>query len=98
MSEWVPTEDTRYSHSKGGHSTRGDFYPWMGVEEVDCVWHAFLYKVSPPRNEKGDFSYDLFPDNDENMYTLAGGRICLDRDEAISWCQQRDKQLKETVR
>lgn len=93
--EWSPTEDTLYSHSTNGCYAVGEVFPWMGVEEVDGVWHSFLYTISPPRNEFGDFSYDLFPDNNNHTYTLAGGKVCDSRQDALAWCQRRDQQLKE---
>lgn len=96
-SDWTPTEDTLYSHSEQGHRAIGDKYPWMGAEEVEGVWFAFLYVISEPRNELGDFSFDIFPDNDDHMYTLVGGKVCRNQQAAFDWCQQIDNQQKETV-
>lgn len=98
MNEWLPTEETRYSHSTDGWFSRGEAYSWMGVENVEGKWHGFVYATSPPRNERGDFSYDLFPDNDNHMYTVAGGTIRPTMEDAFLWCLQRDQQLKEILR
>jgi hypothetical protein len=87
---WEPTGDTYYSDSIGGESTFGIAYDRMVVEKGRTHWHGSLYTVSEPRDEEGSFSYDLFPDDDDDMYVMVNEQEFSTADEARAWCESSD--------
>jgi hypothetical protein len=88
---WEPTDDTCYSDSRLGEYTLGGYYERMLVEQGPTgQWHASMYTISERDEETGEFSYDLFPDDDDDMYIMVDEEQFPTVDEAKAWLESRD--------
>lgn len=86
MSEckWTPTEDGFYSDSRNAMYRYGKCFNRLQVEKRGRKWHAMAYVRSKPRDEKGNFSFDLWPDDDGVRYTQAStDTMFTSKEEAI---------------
>ena len=102
--EWELTDDVLYGDSTDGTYCVGRQYDRMVVEfsrgeppEGQDVWVGSLCRISAPRNELGDFEYDLFPDDDENMYVMEDEEFFLTEEEAQEWCEYTDHEQHVTA-
>lgn len=87
---WEPTGDTLYGDSIGAESTFGMFYDRLLVEKQNDGWHASLFVVAEPRDELGGVEYDLWPDDEDDLYTMVDEEVLPTIDAAKGWCEGRD--------
>lgn len=95
FSEWIPTEDGYYSDSRGAMYRPGNHFDRLQIEQYAGEWWGMAYKRSAPRDDFGNFSFDLWPDDDGVRYDLVVQGSSPSKDSIMEFCEGVDTSAHE---